>query len=97
MNMSFIRDSEGNIDVVLVGLLIGLFITTFVALPLSIIDERFMKPTAAANANEYCKANGFDQYKEYQRIGLLSSTPVAIKCEYAEKYTDLGVRTTQSN
>ncbi len=42
--------------------------------------------------NEFCKATGFDQYKEFSRVGLFSEVPVGIKCEYAERYTDLGVR-----
>ena len=57
-----------------------------------IIDNIWVTPTADNNANNYCKDHGFDQFKSYSRVGLLSTVPVGIKCEYAEKYTDLGVR-----
>jgi hypothetical protein len=57
-----------------------------------IIDQCYCSPVAADRANEYCKSSGFDQYKAFSRVGFFSETPVAIQCEYAEKYTDLGVR-----
>lgn len=66
----------------------------FSALFAVIYDEIYSRPTAAKEANNYCKNGGYDQYKSFQRIGFLSKTPVAIKCEYSERYTDLGVRTT---
>lgn len=56
-------------------------------------DETFVRPIAADNANNHCNSLGFDQYKSFSRVGLLSEDPVGIKCEYAERYTDLGVRT----
>jgi len=58
-----------------------------------IVDEEYKKPTASDKANQHCKNLGYDQYKEFSRIGILSETPVAIKCEFAERYTDLGIRT----
>ena len=60
---------------------------------LSLYDSLFIKPIASANANSYCRSLDFDQYKSFSRVGLFSRNPIGIKCEYAERYTDLGVRT----
>lgn len=57
-----------------------------------VVDSIYVIPTADNIANDYCKSLGFDQYKSYSRIGMWSINPIGIKCEYAEKYTDLGVR-----
>ncbi len=57
-----------------------------------VYDLTYVKPIADNKANEYCQANGFDQYKSYSRVGIWSINPIGIKCEYAERYTDLGVR-----
>ena len=59
-------------------------------------DSLYVRPVASNKANDYCRSLGFDQYKTFSRVGIFSRNPVAIKCEYAERYTDLGVRTTQS-
>ncbi len=59
----------------------------------SLYDATFVKPVAANKANDHCRSLGLDQYKSFSRVGILSENPVAIKCEYAERYTDLGVRT----
>lgn len=61
----------------------------------AMIDSLFIKPVADDTANNHCIMLGFNQYKSYSRIGLFSKVPVAIKCEYAERYTDLGVRTNE--
>ena len=55
-------------------------------------DSFYVKPIASQRANEYCRSLGFDQYKTFSRVGIFSRNPTGIKCEYAEKYTDLGVR-----
>ena len=73
------------------GILCMLALLTMV--PIMVYDLFYVKPIADNTANDYCRSLGFDQYKEFSRIGILSKIPVAIKCEYAEKYTDLGVRT----
>ena len=79
-------------------IMFGLLCVVFVAgLTIAIFDAIYYLPVASQNANNFCKANGFDQYKEFSRIGIWSTNPVGIKCEYAERYTDLGVRTTGSN
>ncbi len=76
--------------VFLVGILLLIFL---VGMPIWIYDSLYVKPVAANRANDYCRSLGLDQYKSFSRVGILSENPVAIKCEYAERYTDLGVRT----
>ncbi len=74
-------------------LMVSIFLLVFlIFIPIGIYDELYIKPVAANKANNYCISLGFDQYKSFSRIGILSENPVAIKCEYAERYTDLGVR-----
>ena len=58
-----------------------------------IYNGAYLIPIASENANEECKKLGFDQVKDFKRVGFFSITPVAIRCEYAERFTDLGVRT----
>ena len=75
------------------GLVILLmFLGLLVAVSFGIYDGLYVRPIASDGANNYCKDMGFDQYKTYSRVGIFSKNPVAIKCEFAEKYTDLGVR-----
>lgn len=78
------------LPIAMVLLVISLLIPTM-------YDNMYLRPIAAEKANGHCVAIGFDQYKEFDRIGFFSKDPVAIKCEYAERYTDLGVRTTPSS
>lgn len=73
--------------------IVSLFV---IAMVICIIDSNFLRPIADDKANAYCQQAGFDQYKSYSRYGFFSTEPIGIKCEYAEKYTDLGVRTTKS-
>lgn len=70
---------------------IALFVPVLLGLA-TFYDVIYIKPLADDNANNYCKSLGFDQYKSFTRVGLWSKNPVGIKCEYAERYTDLGVR-----
>ena len=73
---------------------IGLMLLTLLVLGIyGGVDSIYVKPIADDNANNYCKSLGFDQYKTFSRVGIWSENPVGVKCEYAEKYTDLGVRT----
>ncbi len=73
-------------------LMIGVFILGGIAIALVIYDGMYKYPIASEKANTHCKAIGFDQHKSFSRVGILSEEPVGIKCEYAERYTDLGVR-----
>ena len=77
-----------------INVLLGIMgIIMFLFLIGGIIDLVYVQSEAADNANNHCKMIGFDQYKDFSRIGLFSTEPVGIKCEYAERYTDLGIRT----
>jgi|TARA_R100001530_G_scaffold136375_1_gene116839 hypothetical protein len=71
------------------GLMFIIMCLIFVGL---VYDTIYIEPLAASAANNHCKQIGFDQYKSFTRIGIFSKDPVGIKCEYAERYTDLGVR-----
>ena len=68
---------------------IGL-IGMLIAIPFSIIDSIHKYPIAAEKANKYCLQRGFDFYDDFERIGILSEDPIAIKCKYAEQ--NLNVR-----
>jgi len=99
IKMSMFRtwDDEG-IDWIIVGcgvMVILLALSLFIIVPTMAYDQFYIKPIADNNANDYCRSLGFDQYKEFSRVGILSKNPVAIKCEYAEKYTNLGVRSNE--
>jgi len=74
---------------------LGLFIIIILigALLMTGITEFYINPTAAETANIQCRSLGFDQYKSFKRVGVFSTFPVGIQCEYAERYSDLGVRT----
>ncbi len=70
-----------------------LWILLAIGIIITIPDELYFKQIAKDNANNHCRGLGFDQYKEMSRVGIFSTNPIAIKCEYAERYSDLGVRT----
>jgi len=94
MGMFRTWDNKGT-DWVLVSLVIMLvFFMIFIIIGVIylFVDIAYVAPVADTNANNYCKSLGFDQYKSYSRVGLWSENPVGIKCEFAERYTDLGVR-----
>ena len=89
------RDYDGKLDwsVIIIFGCLGLFLMLMmVLLGSAIYDALYIKPIVDEKANTYCKVNGFDQYKKFSRIGLFSKNPIGIKCEYAERYTDLGIR-----
>ena len=94
--MNIFRDYDGDFDYTMFfligGLILAILFLTLVVIPYIVIDSHFIKPIADDRANDYCKSFGFDQYKDFSRVGLWSKNPIGIKCEYAEKYTDLGVR-----
>ena len=70
----------------------GIILLLVIGLVISIYDVTYKLDIAAEKANLHCKAIGFDQHKSFTRVGYLSEEPVGIKCEYAERYTDLGIR-----
>ncbi len=77
----------------MMGFLIIWIIFGVSAASISLIDLIYKHPIAEDKANFLCKQMGFDQHKSFSRVGIWSIDPLAIKCEYAERYTDLGVRT----
>lgn len=50
-----------------------------------LLDQIYKEPIAADVANEYCKSQGFDNYKSFDRLPY-TVEPIAVKCGYAEKY-----------
>ena len=95
MNTLF-EDMDGGIDYIMVFLVVVamlFLISLLIFLTFTLVDDIYVEPIAADNANNHCKSLGFDQYKSFSRVGIWSENPIGIKCEYAEKYTDLGVRT----
>lgn len=97
--MNFIRNDDGSIDKVSVVLLsiVAFFVIFLIGfLIYVVVDMVYVEPVADNSANKHCKNLDFDQYKSYSRVGLWSKIPIGIRCEYAEKFTDLGVRTSSS-
>lgn len=66
--------------------LVGAFIMCGLFLGVTIYDGIYIQPIAADKANMECKMQGFDFYESFDRIGIFSKTPVAIKCKYVEQY-----------
>ncbi len=54
----------------------------------ALIDCIYKVPQAAENANLICQEQGYDFYEKYSRIGIWSTTPVAIKCQYVSSYQE---------
>lgn len=71
---------------IFIGLLLILFFVSIIGV---IIDSIYTQPMASEKANKFCMQMGFDFYEGYERIGLFSTTPVAIKCKYVEQYRKL--------
>ena len=69
--------------IVLFGVIIGMGTEFY--------DSFWVKPLASERANEYCKEIGFDFYESYSRVGLVSKTPIAIKCKYVEQYRQIDI------
>jgi len=68
-------------------LVVGIYITfCILGIGIFIYDSTYINPVAAQNANEVCQENGFDFYDGYQRVGIFSKEPVAIKCKYVDQY-----------
>ena len=55
----------------------------------AIIEIGYKYPEAAEKANQICKEQGYDYYEKFERIGILSNEPVAIKCKYVDNYQDI--------
>ncbi len=86
-------DWEGIVAIFFIVLFILVFFggTTFL-----IIDTTYKQPQAAENANQICQSKGFDYYEDFERIGFLSTTPVAIKCKYVTNYQEMDIELRQT-
>ena len=63
---------------------------------LGLVDEEYRIPQAAENANQFCQEQGYDFYERFERIGILSSTPVAIECKYVQNYQEMDIALRQT-
>ena len=61
------------------------------------IDGLFKYPQAAEKANQICQSQGYDFYEDFKRVGILSSTPVALKCMYVSNYIDIDLERIGNN
>ena len=59
-------------------------------------DLCYREPVAAETANLICQEQGYDFYESFSRIGLFSSTPVAIKCKYVDNYKEMDIALRQT-
>lgn len=76
------------------GVLLILFLIACISF--TIIDEVYKFPQAAENANQICQEKGFDYYETFERIGFLSTKPVAIKCKYVDNYQEMDIALRQT-
>jgi hypothetical protein len=88
MEVCEMRDGEKIFTYVIIAVILSFGVIGGIAL----YDLAFIYPVAAQNAREQCIEQGFDQHKMFDKFPL-SSEPRGVKCEFAERYTDLGVRT----
>ena len=70
------------------GVVIALLAVVFMCVfgMVLIYDTIYVKPIAADKATNICIDKGFTYAKDFKRFGLLSETPIAISCEYSNKY-----------
>ena len=91
MTRGYTADIVGAIIMILVAV-----IGFLVVIPLIIIDGAFLYPQAAENANQFCQSEGYDFYERFERIGILSTIPVAIKCKYVDNYKEMDIKLRQT-
>jgi len=79
-------------------IIVGVFAVLFFfgCVTFSIIDNTYKFPQAAKNANQICQEKGFDYYESFERIGFLSTEPVAIKCKYVTNYQEMDIKLQQT-
>jgi len=63
---------------------------------IGLIDMGYKLPQAAENANQICQEKGFDYYEDFERIGFLSTEPVAVKCKYVTNYQEMDIALSQT-
>ena len=87
----------GDIAITCFVIFFGLIILFLIAsIPFMVIDLSYKFPQAAENANQICQEKGFDYYEDFQRIGFLSTEPVAIKCKYVTNYQEMDIALRQT-
>lgn len=88
---------QETIVLIIVGVVLGPLILLLIALgPMIIIDSWYKFPQAAEMANQICQEQGYDFYEDFERIGFLSTEPVAIKCKYVDNYQEMDIRLRQT-
>ena len=78
-------------------ILLGFVCLMFSGLIFAIIDICYKLPQAAENANQICQEQGYDYYEKFNRIGFLSTIPVAIRCKYVDNYLDIDLEKIGNN
>ena len=76
-------------DVIIWVIGIAIVLAIVIGIPLAIIDSLYFSPIASDRANSHCEDLEFDFYEDYDRIGLLSKNPVAIRCKYVDQYRQI--------
>lgn len=81
----------------IVGIFVGfLLLLLLLCIPMAIIDGFYKCPQAAATANQICQEKGYDFYEDFERVGILSTEPVAIKCKYVDNYQEMDIALRQT-
>ena len=76
-------------DIIFIGAMCFLLFSIILIFSFAIYGSCYKLPQAAENANLICQEQGYDFYESFERIGILSSTPVAIQCKYVENYKEI--------
>jgi len=84
-------DGEKIATVFLFVLLVLLILSLLIGVPVGIIDTMYKLPQASERANQICQEQGYDFYESFERIGILSTEPVAIKCKYVDNYKEMDI------
>lgn len=71
---------------IIVALFVGVLMVGLIGIVS--IDGIYKHPQAAENANQICQKQGYDFYETFSRVGILSTKPVAIKCQYVSSYSE---------
>ena len=75
---------------------VGLLFFSILGLIGCVIDDLYKLPQASETANQMCKDQGYDFYESFERIGVFSTTPIAIKCKYVENYKEMNIALRQT-
>ena len=82
--------NKKNIDgIIFIGAMCFFLFSIILSVSFVINDGYYKLPQAAENANLICQEQGYDFYESFERIGILSSTPVALQCKYVNNYKEI--------